>query len=105
MLRTLYVDLVRPHLDYACVIWNPYQLGDMRAIEIVQRKATRLTPGMKTLCYHDHLATLNMFTYSDTITRSNGYKLFKHHSRLRNTRKYSFLNVLLMTRTVYLKIL
>ena len=31
----------------------------------------------------------DIFTYSDTITRSNGRKLFKHHSCL-NTRKYSF---------------
>ena len=38
MLRLLYVGLVRPH---PCVIWNPYQLGDMRAIENVQRRVTR----------------------------------------------------------------
>ena len=31
----------------------------------------------------------DIFTYSDTTTRSNGYKLFKHHSHL-NIRKYSF---------------
>ena len=62
MLHVLYVGLVRPHLDYACVIWNPYQLGDMRAIENVQRRATRLTSGMKQLCYHDSLATLNLAT-------------------------------------------
>ena len=60
MLRLLYVGLVRPH---PCVIWNPYQLGDMRAIENVQRRATRtrLTSGMKQLCYHDCLATLNLY--------------------------------------------
>ena len=26
MLRLLYTTSIRPHLDYACVIWNPYQL-------------------------------------------------------------------------------
>ena len=31
----------------------------------------------------------DIFTYSDTISRSNGYKLFKHHSRL-NICKCSF---------------
>ena len=30
-----------------------------------------------------------IFTNFDTITRSNGYNLFKHHSLL-NIRKYSF---------------
>ena len=55
MLRLLYIGLVRPH---PCVIWSLYQLGDMRAIENVQRRVTRtrLTSGMKQLqCYHDCL--------------------------------------------------
>ena len=38
MLRNLYTALIRPHLDYACVICNPYQLG---AIGTLQRSATR----------------------------------------------------------------
>ena len=33
MLRNLYTVLVRPHLDYACVIWNPYQSEDIRTLE------------------------------------------------------------------------
>ena len=37
MLRLLYTTLITPHLDYACVVWNPYQLDDIRALEQVQR--------------------------------------------------------------------
>ena len=44
MLRLLYITLIRPHLDYACVVWNPYQLGDIRALEQVQRRVTRTCP-------------------------------------------------------------
>jgi len=43
-LRLLYTSLVRPHLDYACVVWQPYFLKDIRALEAVQRRATRLLP-------------------------------------------------------------
>ena len=32
MLRLLYTALIRPHLDYACVVWNPHQSGDIRAL-------------------------------------------------------------------------
>jgi len=35
MLRLLYTSLIRPHLDYALVIWNPYQLGDIHLLEQV----------------------------------------------------------------------
>jgi len=41
-LRLLYTSLVRPHLDFACVVWQPYLLKDIRALEAVQRRATRL---------------------------------------------------------------
>ena len=33
MLLHLYTALIRPHLNYTCVIWNPYQLGDIRILE------------------------------------------------------------------------
>ena len=33
ILHNLYTALIRPHLDYACVIWNLYQLGDIRTLE------------------------------------------------------------------------
>ena len=43
----LYTSLVRPHLDYASNIWNPYLLEDMRTIEKIQRRATKLIPSIK----------------------------------------------------------
>ena len=119
MLRTLYISLVRPYLGYACVVWCPFQLGDIRIIEKVQRRATKIIPSLKDKSYHDHLVSLNLpsllyrrrrmdvimvylivrglegisfdrlFTYCDLPTRSNGYKLYKNHCHL-NVRKHFF---------------
>ena len=119
MFRTLYTTLIRPHLDYASVVWNPYQLGHIRAIEKVQRRATRIIPEFRGYSYFDRLKALNLpslvyrrrrmdmimvykiihgldgspfdmfFMYHDVPTRSNGYKLFKKFCHL-NVRKYSF---------------
>ena len=60
MLRLLYTTLIRPHLDYACVVWNPYQLGDIRALEQVQRRVTRTCPTLFHLSYYDRLVALNL---------------------------------------------
>ena len=45
LLRILYVSLVQPRLDYLSSVWNPHQLKDIRALENVQRRATRLISG------------------------------------------------------------
>ena len=37
MFRIIYTILVRPHLDFSCVVWSPYL--DIKAIEAVQRRA------------------------------------------------------------------
>ena len=60
MLWTLYTSLVRPHLDYACVVWCPFQLEDVRAIERVQRRATKLVPALRNKSYYDRLVALNL---------------------------------------------
>ena len=42
ILLKLYVSLVRPLLEYACQVWNPYLLRDINKVENVQKFALRL---------------------------------------------------------------
>ena len=58
--RILYISLVRPHLDYASIIWNPYLLKDMRASEAVQRRAIKMIPDLSRLTYEERLQVLNL---------------------------------------------
>ena len=37
----MYMALVRPHLEYACAVWDPHVISDVQKIEMVQRRAAR----------------------------------------------------------------
>jgi len=36
-----YLSLVRPHLEYATAVWDPYAAKDIQQLERVQRRAVR----------------------------------------------------------------
>ena len=55
----MYKALVRPHIEYGNTIW--YQQV-RRDIESVQKRATRLIPGLKDLTFVDRLKTLKLPT-------------------------------------------
>ncbi len=47
ILKMLYTLFVRSHLEYANSVWCPYLKQDIRAIERVQRRATKMVPELK----------------------------------------------------------
>ena len=56
----LYKSLVRPHLEYANVIWFPYLKRQSSAIEKIQRRVTRLLFDPDTLNYRDRMQYLRL---------------------------------------------
>ena len=59
-LSLLYKTLVRPHLEYANVAWGPHFKGDIKLVERVQRRATKLVQQYKTLPYEDRRRALEL---------------------------------------------
>ena len=62
MLIHLYKALVRPHVEYASSVWSPFKLCDIKLIEGVQRRATRLSRDLRNEPHNIRLTTLGLPT-------------------------------------------
>ena len=57
-MATLYKSMVRPHMEYGNAIWGPCYMGDLKLVEGVQRRATKIVSGLHDMPYEDRLNEL-----------------------------------------------
>ena len=62
VLPKIYVQYVRPHLEFAIQAWAPWQQGDINLIEDVQRRMVRQVTGLQGRTYEERLDELGMVT-------------------------------------------
>ena len=73
----LYLALVRPHLDYAAQFWSPYYRKDTESLEAVQRRMTKMIPGLRNLPYKDRLNRLNLHSLERRRARGDMIEVYK----------------------------
>ena len=78
----LYKSIVRPILEFFGAVWNPHLVKQIKSIESVQRRATKLVPIIKHLSYKDRLTALKLPTLEYRRKRGDmilTYKVLKNH--------------------------
>ena len=69
--------MVRPHLEYGNAIWGPTYMGDLKLVEGVQRRATKLIPHLYNVPYEDRLKELNLPSMEYRRKRGDMIQCFK----------------------------
>ncbi len=73
----VFKGLVRPHLEYANQVWAPHLKKHIEAIENVQRRATKLVPGLYDTPYQERLKILNLPSLAYRRMRGDMVEVFK----------------------------
>ena len=81
ILPLLFTSMVRPHLEHGNIIWGPHFVGDIKAVERVQKRATRMIPSLKNLSYRKRLEILNLPSLSYRRKRGSMIMNYNHDKK------------------------
>ena len=76
-LSTLYKAFICPHLKYCIQAWSPYIQKDIKKLENVQRRATKLIPQLQVVPYKQQLMLLGLEKLQDRRIREDMIEVFK----------------------------
>ena len=77
LIISLYMSLVRPHLEYCIQAWRPHMRKDIDKLERVQRRATRLISEISQLSYEERLQQCRLTTLETRRIRGDQIEVFK----------------------------
>ena len=73
----LYKAYIRPHLEYSVQAWSPYFQKDIKCLEKVQRRATKMVPAVRRKQYDVSLKELKLFPLEVRRIRGDLIEVYK----------------------------
>ena len=90
----LYEAIVRPQLEYCIQAWSAYLRNDIDMLEKIQKRATKLIPGLKYLRYDERLKECRLTTLETRRLSGGGgqievFKILNGYENIDSNRFFS----------------
>ncbi len=73
----LYGTFIRPHLEYSFHAWQPWLIKDIKWLEDVQRRSTKLVKGLQDIEYEERAQLLNLDSLSYRMDKGDMILVYK----------------------------
>ena len=80
--KLLYTTYIRPHLEFAATVWNPFLKDDISTLDAVQRKVTKTVTNLRHLPYDDRCKAFNITKLDLRRTRGDLIQMYKINKHL-----------------------
>jgi hypothetical protein len=77
-MKLLFVAVVRPNLEFGNAVWSPKLEKDKNLVESVQRRATRIIPGLKGKPYEERLKIMKLPSLRYRRLRGDLIEVYKY---------------------------
>ena len=75
--KKLYVQYVRPHLEFAVAVWSPWFEADKSCLEKIQQRAVSMISGLKGATYEEKLREIGLTTLEERRHQADMLQAFK----------------------------
>ena len=82
VMLVLYKSLIRPKIEYGCMVFNPHEIGEISKLESVQRNFTHKIENMESLNYWERLQSLGLYSTQRRRERFICIQMFKIYKEL-----------------------
>ena len=93
--KKLYIQYVRPHLEFASPAWSPWQRDDIETLEKVQKKAIGMISGLNGRSYKEKCAEIGLNTLE---ARREKQDLLEAYKIIHGEKQQEGQEILLMTK-------
>ncbi len=77
LFEKLYGTFIHPHLEYSFQAWRPWLRKDIKLLEDVQRRSTKLVKGLQDIEYEERAQLLNLDSLFCRIDKGDMILVYK----------------------------